>query len=123
MAKKKKTKSPKINTVIGSEVQIVGDLNFSGGLYIEGRIKGRISAEPSSRSMLTIGSGGCIEGDVEVPNLVLRGIVTGDVHATETAELLAGAKVQGMVYYRVLEMAMGAEVNGQLVCLDAKDDA
>jgi cytoskeletal protein CcmA (bactofilin family) len=122
MAKAKKIKPPRTNTIIGPEVEIVGDISFSGGLYIAGRVIGKVNAEDASRSTLTVADSGCIEGDVKVPNLILGGVVTGDVRVAQTAELIPGAKVQGTVYYQVLEMAMGAEVNGQLVCTDSKRD-
>ncbi|MCW9056085.1 MAG: polymer-forming cytoskeletal protein, partial [Gammaproteobacteria bacterium] len=58
---------------------------------------------------------GNIEGEVRVPYVVLNGEVTGDVYAAERVELSSRAQVSGNVYYNLLEMAMGAEVNGSLV--------
>jgi len=65
--------------------------------------------------VLTVSEKGRIEGDVQVPNLELNGAVEGDVHASERVELASHAKVTGNVYYNLIEMAMGAEVNGNLV--------
>ena len=58
---------------------------------------------------------GTIEGEVKVPNVVINGTIIGDVHASGHVELAAQAKVHGNVYYSLIEMAMGAEVNGNLV--------
>ena len=47
--------------------------------------------------------------------MVANGTVIGDVHALAHVELAAQARVHGNVYYSLIEMAMGAEVNGNLV--------
>jgi cytoskeletal protein CcmA (bactofilin family) len=115
MAKFKKFRAPKIATVIGTGTSIKGDVTFSGGLHIDGGIKGNVIAEPDGQSALTLSEKGAIEGDVRVPNIILNGTVIGDVYASERVELAPNARVTGTVYYKLLEMAMGAEVNGQLV--------
>lgn len=104
-----------IDTVIGAQTRLEGDVSFTGGLHVDGVIKGSIAAEPGSDSVLTVSERGRIEGDVRVPNLVLNGAVEGDVHASERVELASHAKVEGNVYYALIEMAMGAQVNGNLV--------
>jgi cytoskeletal protein CcmA (bactofilin family) len=111
----KKANCSRIDTVIGAQTRLQGDLHFSGGLHVDGTIKGNIIAESGSDAVLTVSEQGRIEGDVRVPNLVLNGSVEGDVHAAGRVELASHAKVVGNVYYSLLEMAMGAEVNGSLV--------
>ena len=111
----KKTGCSGIDTVIGSHTQVEGDIRFSGGLHIDGTIKGNLVAEPGTETVLTVSEKGRIEGDVRVPNLVLNGAVQGDVYASERVELASHARVTGNVYYNLIEMAMGAEVNGNLV--------
>lgn len=111
-----------IETVIGAQTHLEGDVSFSGGLHVDGVIKGSITAEPDSQSVLTVSEQGRIEGNVRVPNLVLNGLVEGDVHVGERVELASHAKVNGNVYYKLIEMAMGAEVNGNLVhCADRRE--
>lgn len=104
-----------IDTVIGAQTRLEGDIGFTGGLHVDGVIKGNIFAENGSESVLTVSEQGRIEGDVQVPNLVLNGTVVGDVHVTERVELAGRAKVTGNVFYHLIEMTMGAEVNGNLV--------
>ncbi len=118
MARIRKFKPPKVSTVIGQGTKVVGDLNFSGGLHLDGGIQGNVSADPESHATLTVSELGRIEGDVRVDNLILNGTVVGDVYANERVELASKARVTGTVHYRLLEMAMGAEVNGQLVHCD-----
>ena len=115
MARAKRFKAPKVSTVIGQGTAINGDVGFSGGLHLDGTIKGKVSGEAETQSTLTVSEQGKVEGDVYVENLILNGEVVGDVYATERVELATNARVTGTVYYRLLEMAMGAEVNGQLV--------
>jgi cytoskeletal protein CcmA (bactofilin family) len=115
MARGRRFKAPKVSTVIGQGTAITGDVHFAGGLHLDGMIRGKVSGEADSRSTLTVSEQGTVEGDVRVENLILNGTVTGDVYASERVELATNARVSGTVYYRLLEMAMGAEVNGQLV--------
>ena len=118
---KKTSKSTKIETLIGTAMEIQGDLIFSGGLHVDGKIVGNVIAEDDSHSMLVLSDQGQIEGEVRVPYVVLNGQVTGDVYASERVELSSHGQVKGNVYYNLLEMAMGAEVNGNLVhCKDEK---
>ena len=119
-----KKASCSIDTVIGAQTRLEGDVHFNGGLHVDGVIRGSISADPESDSVLTVSEQGRIEGDVRVPNLVLNGVVEGDVHAGARVELASHAKVKGNVFYKLIEMAMGAEVNGNLVhCTDQRREA
>lgn len=113
--KKPKTAGAKVDTIIGQQTRIEGDVHFSGGLHVDGSIKGNIIAAEGSASVLTVSEHGRIEGDVRVPTVILNGTVTGDVSSEERIELAVKARVSGDVHYRLIEMAMGAEVNGSLV--------
>lgn len=105
-----------MDTLIGRQTEILGDVRFSGGLHVDGKIKGKVIAESGNKAAaLSISETGAVEGDVRVPNIVLNGRVTGDVHAGERIHLAARARVMGNVYYKVIEMEAGAEINGQLV--------
>jgi len=111
----KKRKSMNVETLIGQNTEIKGDIHFSGGLHIDGVIKGNVVAEEGSASVLRLSEHGRIEGEVRVPTINLNGCVNGDVHASQGVELASHARVNGNVYYQLIEMAMGAEVNGNLV--------
>jgi len=118
MARVKKLKLPPIATVIGVDTQVSGDMVFVSGLHIDGLVKGDVTGLPDTKSTLVISKGGRVEGDVKVENLILDGIIIGDVYASKRVELASGAQVTGTVHYQLLEMAMGAQVNGQLVHTD-----
>jgi cytoskeletal protein CcmA (bactofilin family) len=117
LGRQKKPKMTRVDSLIGQHTQITGDLRFSGGLHVDGTIRGNISAEEDDSSVLTLSDRGTIEGEVAVPYVILNGVVIGDVKATQHVELAANARVEGDVYYRLIEMAVGAEVNGKLVHL------
>jgi len=108
-------RSTKIDTLIGQNSEIQGDVIFSGGLHVDGVIKGNVYAESDSGSILSVSERGVIEGEVRVPNIILNGSVNGDVHAAEHIELAENAKVTGNVFYKLIEMVRGSEVNGNLV--------
>jgi cytoskeletal protein CcmA (bactofilin family) len=119
---KAKTKSVRIDTLIGQNTHIQGDLSFEGGLRIDGNIIGSVHAKTDSQSVLTLSELGTIEGDIHVPNLVINGTIIGDVYVSQLVELAPKAKIQGNVYYNMLEMMMGAEVNGQLIRVQEDDN-
>ena len=108
-----------IDTLIGPQVTIRGDVVFSGGLYVEGHIQGKVIAESGERAVLTLAEQGSIEGEVQVPVVVINGRMTGDVHAFDRIELAAKARVQGNLHYKVVEMSAGAQLTGRLVHADA----
>lgn len=104
-----------VDTLVGSNSQVNGDLTFSGGCHIDGTVKGNVSADVDSNSALSISEDGTVEGGVTVPYVVLNGIVRGDLVAAQRVELGPTARVIGNVYYNLIEMAIGAEINGKLV--------
>ena len=113
--KRKKIKASRIDSCIGRHTELFGDVRFATGLLVDGTVKGNVVAEDDSSPVLELSKHGTIEGEVRVPNVILDGVVLGDVHAKEQIELRANARVKGNVYYNFIEMAMGAEVNGNLV--------
>lgn len=118
---KKPKQTAHIDSLIGQNTEIHGDVIFSGGLHVDGTVKGSVIAESGEDSVLTLSERGTIEGEVKVPNVVVNGSVIGDVHATGHVELAAQARVHGNVYYSLIEMAMGAEVNGKLMHQEEKN--
>ena len=108
-----------VDTLIGARVVIRGDVVFSGGLYVEGRIEGKVLAEPDQPSLLILAEEGSIVGEVQVPTVVINGQLQGDVHAAERVELAPKARVLGNVHYKVVEMSAGATLTGRLIHADA----
>jgi len=113
--KKKKFQSARIDTLVGQGTVINGDLVFTGGLHVDGMINGNVIAENNSSALLILSEFGSIEGDINVPNMILNGEVIGDVTCSDRVELAPKSRVSGSVYYNLIEMAIGAEVNGGLV--------
>ncbi len=113
--KKSNFSSAQIDTLIGQGTEINGDLVYAGGLHVDGRINGNVVAEEGSSSILILSEFGHIEGEVRVPNIVINGKIVGDVHGSTRVELAPKSRIKGSVYYNLIEMAIGAEVNGALV--------
>lgn len=103
------------DTLVSGKTTVAGDVHFSGGLHVDGRIRGRVVAEESSDAVLRLSEVGEIEGDIVAPHVIINGTVHGDVYASAHLELAAKASIHGNVYYNLIEMAMGAQVNGNLV--------
>jgi cytoskeletal protein CcmA (bactofilin family) len=113
--KKKGFSAARIDTLVGQGTEINGDLVFSGGLHVDGKINGNVVAEEGSTALLILSEFGRIEGEVKVPNMVLNGEIVGDVFGSTRVELAPKSRIKGSVYYNLIEMAIGAEVNGGLV--------
>lgn len=101
-------------TLVSSDTVIVGDVRFSGVLDIEGLVQGSITAQPGKEALVRIIDKGRVEGEIRAPSVVINGEVEGNVYSTRQLELAAKARVQGNVFYSLVEMAAGAEVNGSL---------
>lgn len=113
---KHKFRTPRISTVIGSGTEIRGDIQFADGLHVDGVIKGDVISDPEDElATLTLSELGTIEGNVRVGNVMLNGTVVGDVIASNRVELAPKARITGTLTYALLEMSMGAEVNGKLI--------
>lgn len=117
---KSKSSKPqnRIDSLIGSETRIDGDLSFSGGLRVDGRVCGNIREVEGSPSTLILSEQGRIEGVIRVSHVVVNGTVIGPVHAVEYVELQGKSRVTGDVFYKTLEMHVGAIVEGKLVHQD-----
>jgi cytoskeletal protein CcmA (bactofilin family) len=115
MFKRKQNKALKIDTLIGAGTRINGDVEFSGGLHLDGYINGNVSGGPNADAILSVSEQGGIEGSVSAPNVILNGIVKGDIDATLRVELGEKARVLGNVRYSAIETAVGAQINGKLI--------
>jgi cytoskeletal protein CcmA (bactofilin family) len=110
-----KRKQPPINTLVGVDTRVQGDVEFTGGCLVDGHVVGNVRSVGDEHAMLSVSERGSIEGNVVAPNVLLNGTVRGDVVATERIELGPKSRVVGNVQYRLIEMAIGAEVNGKLI--------
>lgn len=111
------SRPPKIDTLIGKAAHVHGDVDFEGGLHLDGHIGGSVRSGEAPESSLSVSQSGSIEGAVRVPHVLLNGTVKGDIHARERIVLGATARVEGDVYYGVIEMTLGAQIVGKLVRL------
>jgi len=111
---KSKVVSGSYDTLLSGKTAIKGDVNFSGGLHIDGKVEGTVSAEGND-AVLRISEVGEVEGDVYAPHIIINGTVHGNVYASEHLELASKASIHGNVYYNLIQMAMGAAVNGSLL--------
>jgi cytoskeletal protein CcmA (bactofilin family) len=121
-AAREKTSDGLAHTLVSKATEVVGDIHFSGELIIEGRVKGNIYAEDDSGALIRITEKGAVEGEVCVPSAIINGLVQGNVRSADHLELAAKAVVVGNVYYNLIEMVMGSEVNGNLMHISASQN-
>lgn len=102
-------------TLIASNTEVIGDVRFKDQLYVNGRVEGSLIGDSEGGATLVISEEGRVQGDIRVPNVVINGEVEGNVYASARVELAARARVKGNVYYQLIEMQLGAMVEGQLL--------
>lgn len=112
----------RIDTLIGVESRIEGDVHFTGGLRVDGCVRGNVT-ESVTPSTLVLSENGRIEGAITVSRVVINGTVVGPVHAAQFVELQPKSKVTGDVHYKSLEMHTGSVVEGKLVFLGELEEA
>src|SRR3982751_5208977 len=120
---RRKQTSTRIDTLLGKTANLQGDLEFSGGLHLDGRVNGNVRSSAEDGGALSVSESGFIEGNVEVTNIVMNGTVNGDMFARDRLVLGGSARVNGNVHYGVIEMASGAVITGKLIPLGDKDQA
>jgi cytoskeletal protein CcmA (bactofilin family) len=108
----------RIDCLIGAGTVIKGDLTFDGGLRVDGHVHGNVVSVEGKPGTLVLSEAARIEGEIRVSHVVINGTVVGPVHAADYVELQGKANVTGDVYYRTLEMQLGAVVQGRLVYQD-----
>ncbi len=111
-----------IDSLVGVKTDIKGDITFSGGLRIDGKIKGNITARGDGNGTLVLSENAVVLGNVTVPHIIVNGIIKGNVRAAERIEVQHKGEITGDVCYKVIELAMGAVINGSLV-REATDSA
>jgi cytoskeletal protein CcmA (bactofilin family) len=114
---RRKVTSTRIDTLLGKTANLQGDLEFSGGLHLDGRVNGNVRSAEADGGALSVSESGLIEGRVEVTSIVMNGTVNGDMVARDRLVLGEKARVNGNVYYGVIEMASGAVITGKLIPL------
>ena len=105
----------RIDSLIGEAATVEGNVVFTGGLRIDGRVKGNVLTGDDQPSTLVLSERARVEGEIRVSHAVINGTVIGPVYATEYVELQPKCNVTGDVHYRTLEIQLGAVVQGRLV--------
>lgn len=112
---KNHTPLKRIDSLIGAGTTLTGDINFTGGLRVDGTVVGNVHASNGAASTLVISEQARVAGEIRVSHLVINGEVEGPVHASDYLELQPKARVKGDIFYLRLEMHVGATVEGRLI--------
>lgn len=111
---KKKRKFVAITTLIDKDIVISGDTIYTGGIRIDGKIKGNLKVHGDEGSLLIMGYGSTITGDVEVEKAIINGEINGNVKCNDYLELNTNAIVNGSIEYDIIEVQEGAKITGDL---------
>jgi cytoskeletal protein CcmA (bactofilin family) len=116
------TTMPKLSSLLAEDLEIVGDVAFSGGLRVDGRVKGRVlgrATQALAPALLVLSERGRIEGGVHCGNAVIDGTIIGDLTVDECLNLQSNARIDGTIRYRELRMDIGAKVQGRMMRVEA----
>ena len=111
---KKKRKFVAITTLIDKDIVISGDTTYTGGIRVDGKIKGNLKVHGDEGSLLIMGYGSKITGDVEVEKAIINGEINGNVKCHDYLELNTNAIVNGSIEYDIIEIHEGSKINGNL---------
>ena len=111
---KKKRKFVAITTLIDKDIVISGDTTYTGGIRVDGKIKGNLKVHGDEGSLLIMGYGSTITGDVEVEKAIINGEINGNVKCNDYLELNTNAIVNGSIEYDIIEIHEGSKINGNL---------
>ncbi|MGA7104112.1 MAG: polymer-forming cytoskeletal protein [Candidatus Deferrimicrobiaceae bacterium] len=100
--------SAKLETVVGADSTIKGELAIKGTLRIDGVVEGDIRAD-----WVIVGETGRIRGNVQARTMVIGGRVEGNLEASEIIEMKDKAQVFGEICTVKLAMSEGALFDGQ----------
>jgi cytoskeletal protein CcmA (bactofilin family) len=120
MFKQKKHAPPqkRIDCLIGAGTTVKGDVTFTGGLRIDGTVRGNVTTADGEPGTLVVSEQAHVDGEIKVSHVVVNGTVNGPIVANDFLELQAKAKVIGDIEYRTIEMTLGAVVQGRLNCAE-----
>lgn len=104
-----------IDSLIGANSIINGDMTFSGGLRIDGQVNGNVIATPGKPGTLVLSEQGRVNGEVSVTHLVTNGTINGSVSVSEYLELQSKARVTGDIHYKTMQIQLGAIIEGRLI--------
>lgn len=104
----------RLSSLVATNVEIRGDVVFSGGLRVDGRIEGNVLGSDGAHGLLVVSENGSVKGNVRIYDAVINGTIEGDIEVEHFLELQAGSRVTGNISYRQLQMDCGARVAGRL---------
>jgi cytoskeletal protein CcmA (bactofilin family) len=99
------------STVIGKSVTIHGEVSGKEDLYMDGIVEGTISL-PESR--LTVGPNARLLADVAARDVVIYGVVEGNIRATGRIELRESAVLKGDIVAGRLSIEENASIKGKV---------
>ena len=111
----------KINTLIGQDISIIGNIYYKGVIHIEGSVEGSLFANKDDDSKLYINKSSAVKGYVDAKNIAINGKVSGNVYVYGLLQLGSEAFIKGDIYYKSIEMEVGAKIDGRLV-ICSKDE-
>ena len=110
----------RIDSLIGATTRIEGNVFFSGGLRVDGAVRGNVAGLPDQPATLVVSEQARVDGEVQAAHVVVNGTINGPVDARESLELQAGSRVKGDIHYKSIEIQQGALIEGRLVHLAAE---
>lgn len=97
----------KLPSVATADAPITGKLSFSAPTRIDGPLRGEVR----STALLVVGERGSVDGTLRAKEVLVLGIVRGDVHGSERVEIGPCGKIIGRIETRALVVAEGGVID------------
>jgi cytoskeletal protein CcmA (bactofilin family) len=106
------------DTILSQDIDFSGTLNFNKPFLIRGKVSGIIDA----KELLVIDENATVEADISASRVIIRGIVKGDINATEKVEITITGKLTGNVTAPEggFFMETGCMFNGRCTMVDRR---
>jgi len=111
---KKKRKFVAITTLIDKDIVISGDTSYTGGIRIDGKMIGNLKVHGEEDSLLIMGHGSKITGNVDVEKAIINGEIVGNIKCHDYLELNTNSIVNGTIEYDIIEVQEGSKITGDL---------
>jgi cytoskeletal protein CcmA (bactofilin family) len=104
----RKTVSEEFNGFLAEGTALVGDLNFTGTLHLNGNVRGSIT----TTDVLIIGERATVDADIRAGEIQVYGKVTGNIDCAGRVEICETGRVRGDVRTAKLIIREGATFEG-----------
>lgn len=113
---KRRKMDTQVDTIIGTDVHVKGNLKNKGSIQINGNVEGEVKSDDN----VTVGESSVVNGPINAQNILISGKVTGTIEAKEKLEIDPTGILEGEIKTKILIVREGAIFNGNCIMAEEK---